>query len=139
MSVTRGQYCSIIQMNTAGIVLNADFCELVTGVFSVRIFKGNSSVCCRERTSSVKCQSNLTRLNTRNTSSDLKLWSLILKQTTLPKTVWNQTPATDWNIELTFCEKIQKYFYTKVLRLFSKKLYLFIFIFFIITIEMTWT
>lgn len=45
LSDTRGQCCSTIQKNSAEIVFNADFfLNLATGVFSVRIFKGEQLV-----------------------------------------------------------------------------------------------
>lgn len=42
---TRGQYCSTIPKNSTEIVFNADFfLNLATGVFTVRIFKGEQLV-----------------------------------------------------------------------------------------------
>ncbi len=144
-------------MNRAEIILNADFC-VVTGVFSVRMFRGNGSIRCWEITS-VKCQCNLTHLNSRNTSSDLKLWSFILKQTTYSKAGYS-VETNQSHTEILNWPSVRKYRSTSIQRQFRVtvlfkvvylasflKIYIYssqggrsdIYIPFYITTELTWT
>lgn len=70
VSDTRGQYCSIKQINTAEIVLNVNFCANWSQVFSLLEYLGKTVQAAAEKEHH-QCECNLTHLNTRNTSSDL--------------------------------------------------------------------